>query len=285
MAALNRDRLRRRAERLEPLTAALALLVIPALVIESWNSPGPLRVLARVINWTVWLGFCLEFSLFFAADPGWRTVRRRWLDVAVIVLAPPFLVPEYLESARTAPAVRLIRLVRLARLGVLFSIGLRQFRRLAGHHRFHFVGAVGLGVVLLGALGVYLVEGDVNPAVSSFGNALWWAVVTATTVGYGDVSPLSTEGRLIAVGLMLTGIGVIGTFTATVASFFLEPEAAQSQDVSARLDAIERKLDRLLALEEERTGSDGQADRYEGTTVRGYEGTKSPPARSSSDRR
>ena len=152
-----------------------------------------------------------------------------------------------MESARTAPAVRLLRLVRLARLGVLFSIGLRQFRRLAGHRRFHFVGTVGFGVVLLGALGVFLVEGDVNPAVSSFGNALWWAVVTATTVGYGDVSPLSTEGRLIAVVLMLTGIGVIGTFTATVASFFLEPEAEAVDDVSARLDAIERKLDLLLA--------------------------------------
>jgi voltage-gated potassium channel len=249
-AASDRDRLRRLAERLEPLTGVLALLVIPALLIETSAASGGLQRLGRVINWTVWLGFCLEFGLFFAADPGWRTVRRRWLDLTVIIIAPPFLVPEYLESARTAPAVRLIRLLRFARLGLLLSVGLRQFRQLAGHRRFHFVGAVGFAVVLLGALGVFLVEGDVNPSVSSFGNAVWWAIVTATTVGYGDVSPVSTEGRLIAVVLMLTGIGVIGVFTATVASFFLEPDVAETQDVVARLDAIERKLDQLLLAQE-----------------------------------
>lgn len=83
---------------------------------------------------------------------------------------------------------------------------------------------------------------------SSFGNAVWWAIVTATTVGYGDVSPVSTEGRVIAVILMLTGIGIIGVFTATVASFFLEPEVNDdAAKLAGRLDVIEAKLDRLLA--------------------------------------
>lgn len=154
-----RERVRAAGTRLEPLTSVLALLVIPALIIEARATAPEPRLLANVFNWIVWLAFCLEFSCFFLADPGWRVVRERWLDVAIIVLAPPFLVPESMQSARAARAIRVIRLLRFVRIGVMLAIGLRQIRRLTGHHRFHFVALVGMTVVLLGALGVFLVEG------------------------------------------------------------------------------------------------------------------------------
>jgi len=71
--------------------------------------------------------------------------------------------------------------------------------------------------------------------------------VTATTVGYGDVSPVTIEGRVIAVILMIAGIGVIGAFTATVASLFLEDDGSKGQaKIDHRLDIIETKLDRLM---------------------------------------
>ena len=71
----------------------------------------------------------------------------------------------------------------------------------------------------LGAIGIFAVERGQNNNIQSIGDALWWAVVTTTTVGYGDVSPVIGEGRLIAVSLMVVGIGFIGVFTATVTSF------------------------------------------------------------------
>jgi voltage-gated potassium channel len=92
--------------------------------------------------------------------------------------------------------------------------------------------------------------------VGSIGDALWWAAVTATTVGYGDVSPITPEGRLIAVALMITGIGVIGVFTATVASFLFEQApGTDTAPLEARLTNVEEKLDRIL----ERLG-DGTPD-------------------------
>jgi voltage-gated potassium channel len=105
---------------------------------------------------------------------------------------------------------------------------------------------VAVAVVLMGALGVFIFESDSNKAIGSFGDALSWAVVTATTVGYGDVSPVTLAGRLIAVVLMLTGIGVIGVFTATVASLFFEQDRTELGEVQTRLDAIGRKLDAIL---------------------------------------
>jgi len=95
-------------------------------------------------------------------------------------------------------------------------------------------------------LGVFLFEAGENKAIGSFGDALWWAVVTATTVGYGDVSPITVEGRIIAVVLMLTGIGIIGVFTATVASVFFEEDRSELADITERLTAIEEKLDAVL---------------------------------------
>src|SRR5204862_2850619 len=102
-------------------------------------------------------------------------------------------------------------------------------------------------VIGLGAIGIYAVEQGQNNNIQSVGDALWWAVVTTTTVGYGDVSPVTGEGRLIAVGLMVVGIGFIGVFTATITSFFLAPDrGGADEDVNERLTRIEQKLDDLL---------------------------------------
>jgi voltage-gated potassium channel len=89
-----------------------------------------------------------------------------------------------------------------------------------------------------------------NESVSGFGDALWWPATTVTTAGYGDVTPVTTEGRIIAVLLMVTGIGVIGVFMATVASFLFEGEQdSGSARLEQRLDLIERKLDELRGKE------------------------------------
>jgi voltage-gated potassium channel len=85
----------------------------------------------------------------------------------------------------------------------------------------------------------------INPNIRSIGDAFWWAVVTSTTVGYGDISPVTAEGRIIAI--MLIGIGAIGAFTATVASFFVaQGEAPDLAQVEQRLARLEAKVDLLL---------------------------------------
>ncbi len=82
----------------------------------------------------------------------------------------------------------------------------------------------------------------------TLGDALWWSVVTATTVGYGDISPTTGEGRVIAVVLMLVGIAVIGAFTATLASLFFEQEKSpEIARLEARLEQIDSKLDQIAA--------------------------------------
>jgi voltage-gated potassium channel len=140
------------------------------------------------------------------------------------------------------------------RVGAVAVIGLRSARRAFGARKFHLVALFAAVTVVLGAAGVFVFERGENRTIQSFGDALWWAIVTATTVGYGDVSPVTIEGRLIAVTLMLVGIGVIGVFTATVASYFF---AQDEENVVTRLDALERKVDLLLERRESGTRQHG----------------------------
>jgi voltage-gated potassium channel len=222
----------------------LAVLVIPALVMEERALTPEVRTAGVVLNWIIWVAFLVEFLVRWGSDRRWSYPRRAWFDVLLIVVTPPFGVPEAIQGMRV---LRVLRLLRLFRAFGVAAMALRLGRRHFGKQQFHFVGLVAIATVVLGAVGIYVAEGGENRTISGFGDALWWAIVTATTVGYGDVSPVTLEGRLIAVALMVTGIGVIGVFTATVASFFFEHgQHSETAELAARLDSIEQKLDELL---------------------------------------
>jgi voltage-gated potassium channel len=229
--------------------AVLALTVIPALLLDDGAATPRTHLIATAVNWVVWLTFCGEFVLRVTIAPDRRAfIRRSWFELVIIAVSPPFGVPETLQGLRAVRAVRFLRLFRFVRAMAVLSIGVRATRRALRHHRLHYVLALTGGVMLLGASGLYVIERDQNEGLTSFGDALWWAVSRTTTVGYGDIFPRTGEGRLIAVILMLTGIGVIGVFTATIASFFMiEDDENRSADVERRLTSIEAKLDQMLA--------------------------------------
>ena len=84
--------------------------------------------------------------------------------------------------------------------------------------------------------------GNPEANIASYPDALWWAVTTITTVGYGDRFPMSSPGRAVAVVLMTAGIAMFGVITATIAAYFVEQKA--EEDVASRLDQIMERLDR-----------------------------------------
>ena len=87
----------------------------------------------------------------------------------------------------------------------------------------------------------------VDPAIGTFGDALWWAVATVTTVGYGDVVPESTTGRIVGAALMLTGIGLIPLITSVVVSILVTQRTREARE--AELDNLNKVLERLDELE------------------------------------
>jgi hypothetical protein len=114
--------------RLERVLTVLALLVIPALIIEERSTNPQLRAIAAIVNWAAWIAFCADFLVNWRIDRQWLRRRRAWFDLALILLTPPFLVPDLLQGARS---LRVLRALRVFRAAGMLGIGLHSARRLA----------------------------------------------------------------------------------------------------------------------------------------------------------
>ncbi|MBD3183624.1 hypothetical protein GF312_15140 [Candidatus Poribacteria bacterium] len=92
---------------------------------------------------------------------------------------------------------------------------------------------VTFGILVVGTVGMALFERGANDNLNSISDAVWWSFVTVTTVGYGDISPVTIGGRIVAVVVMIFGIGFLGMFTATIASIFVERKIRQDKGLKA----------------------------------------------------
>jgi voltage-gated potassium channel len=197
--------LKRLLQKLEWPLAVMALLVVPALILEDRATNATVRLLCNAINWCVWTAFAAEFVLGLSTADSRRTfLRTSWFELLIILVSPPFGVPDYLQGVLGLRALRLLRLLRLVRGLAVATIGLRTAKKSLQSHGFHYVLIVALVATALGAAGIHNVDGE--STIKSPADALWWSIVTVTAVGYGDVTPVTAEGRLIALALMFVGI-------------------------------------------------------------------------------
>jgi len=112
----------------------------------------------------------------------------------------------------------------------------RQLLKAFFHPTFIYLTVVGNLILVIAVTAVYLLERNVNPAMSSYFNCLWWGVSTITTIGYGDILPVTIAGRLIAIALMYTGTVFFITFTGVLLTFLMKEE------VEKELSPLEREI-------------------------------------------
>lgn len=229
------ERARRIERRLEGPLLVAALLTIPAIAIEQSNVGEPWDTIAVVLNWTIWTAFVAEVVVMLTVVPDkGRWLRDHPLDLAIVLLTPPFL-PASLQAARVFRLLRLVRLLRAATLA----------RRLLSTEGVRDAAVLALVTVLGGGAAYAAVEKSQN---LSAWDGVWWAMTTVTTVGYGDSYPRTDGGRVIAIIVMLVGIGFVAILTAAAAERFIASrrEAAEErQELAAKLDAIARRLDNI----------------------------------------
>ena len=109
-----------------------------------------------------------------------------------------------------------------------FLIIIKSFLSVIQREKIHKVFFVMLFVIFSGSVALVFFEEKLN-----FLDALWWSIVTVTTVGYGDISPATTGGRIVAIAVMLLGIGILGVFTATIASMFIENRLQENKGMKS----------------------------------------------------
>ena len=196
----------------ETLTVlALTFLVAfswPAFVVEIDSNT---QNLLDIVQWVSWIAFTIDLLIgFISADKKLKFLIHHPLEVVTVLL--PFLRP-----------LRLLRVI---------SFGSLVIQKVAVGRQFAITLKVFLASILLayiGAVQITITERGVEGSnIKNFGDGLWWAITTVTTVGYGDRFPTTSSGRVLAVGLMLVGISLMGVITASVAAWFVK----MSQDDS-----------------------------------------------------
>lgn len=199
-----------------PLTiSTLLFLAAYAWPILDPNLNRALDNACEAIVWTTWVMVFIDLAVrILLAHRRWQFIREHPLDVAVVVL--PILRP-----------LRLLRLVTL--LSVLNRYAGSSMRGKVG---LYLVSSVSL-IVFVSAIAILDVERGGEGPIQSFGDAIWWALTTITTVGYGDMYPVTTAGRFIAAGLMFAGIATLGVVTASFASWLVERVAESDEEAEA----------------------------------------------------
>jgi|UniRef100_A0AAU3HUZ7 voltage-gated potassium channel len=236
------DRWERRTQRpLLVLAVAFALgYAVP--IVDSGAGRSVARV-CTVVEWVVWGAFAADYLVRLALARQRRDfVRTHWLDLCAVIL--PILQP-----------LRLLRLV-----STLMLVGRRA--RMASQIRLTtYVGGSVVGLLMFGSLAVLSVERDSpNGNIKTLGDAVWWSFTTMTTVGYGDHAPTTGMGRVLAVGLMLSGIALLGVVTANIAAWFIsrfEKDDVEERRQTAAIEALTAEVQALRAEVAALTGGPG----------------------------
>jgi voltage-gated potassium channel len=212
------------------MAALAAAFVVVGVLIDARQDAGDDTALLELVDLGLTIVFFAEFTTrVLAARNRSAYLRGHWIDAIALI-----------PSVRGIRLLRLLRLLRLIRAFAGVYRGLASIERFAAHRGLIGLFVAWLAVALISGTAFFLAESGVNEHVSSPLDALWWAIVTLTTVGYGDVFPVTPEGRLAGSALMIIGITLWAAITGTITSLLVT-----SQSVEAGIPEKIRQLDEL----------------------------------------
>ncbi len=223
------------------LALGFVFLILWTLDTIAVDLPQPWERLIWWLNGLIWFAFVVDLVVRVAlARSSWRFILKHPLDILAVLY----------------PALRPLKIL------AVFTNGSKVLR---GSGALSATRAVVLSAVLLiwiAAVAILGAErGVAESNISNFGDAMWWAIVTTTTVGYGDFYPVTLTGRIVSGGLMVLGISLIGVVTASVAAWFVRLTTAESDErdeasiakneqeigrLHDKIDVLEAKIDTLL---------------------------------------
>ncbi len=242
--------------------AFVFLVVWSTRIIFHEQLPGSVSAILLTVQFWIWLAFLADLVIrTVLSEKSWKFLWTHPLDVVAVLL----------------PAARPLKILTVFTQGTMLASASGRFKTMQA--------VVGSTVLLLwlGAVWVLSAErGAPGANITNFGDALWWSIVTVTTVGYGDLTPVTLTGRIVATVMMLVGIALIGVVTASVAAWFVSMTSSQDDSdnderdeerdtrddaMATRVVELESKIDRLLELQGEPPAEPASKTRRLGTAT------------------
>ena len=210
-------------------------------------------IVVDLLSWTI---FFVDFIVHLRIKPRYWRTGRGIFDLAILLLTFPWYIFPGVGDTAFMAVFRVARLLRLVLAGNSGHKVVEIFRRLGG---------LGLALTITSLIAAVIVLRAEPPSsgFADFGDALWWSMVSFTTVGYGDLFPTTPAGRLAGVLMMLMGLAALGTVSGVLASFLSkdaeEPEQVEL-DTLHEVKAMRAELADLRSLLAERGGASGQVE-------------------------
>lgn len=251
----------------QPYDIMICILAIVSVVLAVIDYNHGLSPVENAIDQTVYFVFVFDYFARLKLSPNKKKFFKSNL-MDLIAIFPLRLVLQILRALRFVRTLRvfdfttalrifrfakafraikfakLLHLAKLARLGSVFGRLGAKTKKFLNTNGFKYVLVLTLSAIVAASIAMtYLEE-------MSFPDALWWSFVTTTTVGYGDLAPVTYAGRAVAILLMLVGIGLIGALTSSITTFFLAP-SPKNEPSSQRVDLVFKMYEELDPNEQE----------------------------------
>jgi len=193
----------------------LSIYVLFSLIIDTFFKLAPeVSRLLLLFDDLICIVFLFDFTNRFIKAPSkWKFIKWGWVDLVSSI--PTF---EYLRAGRLIRLIRIFRVLRAFR-SIKYITSHIFKTRTSG--TFGTVSLISFLMMIFGSISILQFETAPESNIKTAEDAIWWAFVTITTVGYGDRYPVTTEGRIIAAFLMITGVALFGTFTGFIAAWFM----------------------------------------------------------------
>lgn len=233
---------------------ALGIIWVALLIIDlAFTLEAPWAVWSTAAQFVIWGIFIFQFAIEFLLAPSKPAyLRHNWLT-AIAVFLPAFRILSIFRIFRVFRLVRLVRGISFLRIITGANRGIRSLSRVTGVAQFPYVLGASVIVVFAVAAGMAYFERGTASGLGSFGEALWWSAAMLTTIG-SQTWPVTLEGRLLGLSMMVYGMAVFGYITATLTGYFVrrnfERNARQpdEQDLTALMDEVRRLREEVCAL-------------------------------------
>ena len=213
---MNEDLAKKELNLFNIIILVLSLYVLISLIVTTFFVlSDEVTVLLNYVDNLICIIFLVDFAIRFKKANN-KLVFMKWGWIDLISSIP------YIDFLRAGRVLRLIRLIRVFRAFKATKLIFEHINKNKKQSALTSVALISFLMVIFSSIAILQFEKDINSNIKTAEDAIWWSYVTITTVGYGDKFPITTEGRIIGAVLMTMGVGIFGTFTALVSSWFIE---------------------------------------------------------------